>query len=313
MDLAPYDYQYESQIISLWNRTLCADSINEVNFRKQILFDENFQKDLCLIALDGARVIGFILGMKRQFPYLDRGLEPERGWISLLFVDPEYQRRGIGRTLVKEVENRLISLGAKRITIAVYSPNYFFPGVDIDAYPSGLDFFQALGYTMGNEAVSMERSLYDHRLSEEFAQRMKVANELGYSFRKFEYKDSMELLEFLGKNFGGGWKQNALTAMRSQVADNTIWVALDKEDRIVGFCMRKMDGNDHRFGPFGVLEELRSHGLGYLLFELMMDDMKKQRLYHLYFLWTSGAGMRFYQKHGVKVYRTYRLFDKKVV
>ena len=32
-------------------------------------------------------VVGFILATKRIFPYLERGLEPDRGWINVLFVD----------------------------------------------------------------------------------------------------------------------------------------------------------------------------------------------------------------------------------
>ena len=103
-----------------------------------------------------------------------------------------------------------------------------------------------------------------------------------------------------------------MTAIRNQFAEDTIWLALDSEDHIVGFCMRKIDGNDNRFGPFGVLESLRSHGLGYILFELMMNDMKERRLYYLFFLWTGGAGMRFYLRHGVNIYRTYQLFEKRV-
>lgn len=307
-----YDHRYEINIIDLWNRTLTADSINPSFFRKQILFDDNFQDDLCLLAIDDEKLVGFILGIKRVYPYLDRGLEPDRGWISVIFVDPEYQRKGIGSTLVDELENRLINKGVKRINVASYSPGYFFPGVDIKAYKDSITFFEKKNYVGLGEAVSMERSLFDHRLSDEFYNRKKIAESNGFKFTRFTYNRSFELLKFLQDNFGGGWKYNALTAIRNQFAEDTIWLALDSEDHIVGFCMRRMDGNDNRFGPFGVLESLRSHGLGYILFELMMNDMKERRLYYLFFLWTGGAGMKFYLRHGVNIYRTYQLFEKRV-
>ena len=311
MEIRKYDHRYESDIIDLWNRTLVSDSINPTIFRKQVLFDDNFQDDLCLIAIENELLVGFLLGIKRVYPYLDRGLEPDRAWISILIVDPKFQRKGIGTALVKEIEERFIDKGVKRINIASYSPGYFFPGVDVAAYKESLEFFRKVGYMDLGEAVSMERSLFNHVLTDEFFERKKRAEELGFRFMPFTYDRSFDLIEFLGTNFGGGWKYNALTAMRNKLAEDTIWIAIDSKNKIVGFCMRKMDGNDHRFGPFGVLDTLRSHGLGFILFELMMNDMKQRHLYHLYFLWTGGAGMRFYLRHGVHVYRTYRLFEKK--
>lgn len=307
-----YDHRYETSIIDLWNRTLVADSINASFLRKQILFDDNFQDDLCLLAIDNEKIIGFILGIKRVYPYLDRGLEPDRGWISVLFVDPDYQRKGIGSRLVDEIEKKFVDKGVKRINVASYSPGYFFPGIDVNAYKEAIEFFKHKNYSDLGEAVSMERSLFDHKLSDDFYNRKRIAEKEGFKFTRFSYDKSFELLIFLQKNFGGGWKYNALTAMRNQTAEDTIWLALNSDNQIVGFCMRKMDGNDNRFGPFGVLENLRSHGLGYILFELMMNDMKERRLYYLFFLWTGGAGMRFYLRHGVKVYRTYQLFEKRV-
>ena len=77
--------------------------------------------------------------------------------------------------------------------------------------------------------------------------------------------------------------------------------------------MRKIDGNEGRFGPFGVSEKLRSTGIGGALFEYMMKDMKSNGIPYLYFLWTGGPAKRFYERHGVNVYRAYKLFRKELV
>ncbi len=413
MKIINYSQEYENLIVKLWNECLIADTISceqlrkqvlfDENFnrklaliaiedkevvgfilatkrqvpyldrgleceqlRKQVLFDENFNRKLALIAIEDKEVVGFILATKRQVPYLDRGLEPERGWINLLFVREDFRKKNIGSEMVKEVEERLKGYGVKNITIAAYSPNYFFPGIDKEYYKESIDFFEKLNYTRTGEAVSMQRNLWDitiaayspnyffpgidkeyYKESIDFFEKLNYTrtgeavsmqrnlwdyniplkvkgrkNQLekqGYSFRKFDYKYSMDLLEFLGENFGGGWKRNALMAMQNNEAEKLIWISLDTNDKVVGFCMRKMDGNECRFGPnecrfgpFGVREDLRSSGIGGVLFNLMMDDMKQNKLYYLYFLWTHGAGMRFYQKHGVEVYRSYYLYSKKI-
>lgn len=313
MKLIAYDQSYEKKVINLWNKALYVDQIGERVFREQVLFDENFDETLCLLAVEEDELLGFALGIMRRVPYLDRGLEPHRAWISVMAVDPAYQRKQIGRLLVEEVERRCVEKGARELTLASYSPNYFFPGIDQEHYQEAISFFKSIGYEINGEAVSMCRELYTYHMSDEFKEKRKIAEEKGFRFEKFSYPYSLKLLTFLGNEFGGGWKRNALMAMQKHEASDMIWIVLDAEDDVVGFCMRSMDGCDHRFGPFGVKESLRSHGLGAILFELMMEDMKKEKVFSLYFLWTHGAGQRFYERHGVQVYRTFALGRKGLV
>lgn len=127
MKIINYSQEYENLIVKLWNECLIADTISCEQLRKQVLFDENFNRKLALIAIEDKEVVGFILATKRQVPYLDRGLEPERGWINLLFVREDYRKKNIGSQMIKEVEERLKEFGVKNITVAAYSPNYFFP------------------------------------------------------------------------------------------------------------------------------------------------------------------------------------------
>jgi len=65
--------------------------------------------DLLLVAECDGRIIGTVLG----------GWDGWRGNIYRLAVIPEYRRRGIGSALVREVENRLKSKGAQKISIMV--------------------------------------------------------------------------------------------------------------------------------------------------------------------------------------------------
>ena len=312
MKIINYSQEYEEAVVNLWNDCLIKDTISIDEFRKQVLFDDNFNNELALIALENEEILGFVLAIKRQVPYLDRGLEPEKAWINIIFVKKEFRENNIGKQLVEEIEKKLFSKGTKNIILASYSPNYFFPGIDVDSYPEAITFFEKLNYKNTGEAVSMQRSLWNYKIPDKIIEKKSNLEQFGYMFKKFNYKYSLDLLDFLGKNFGGGWKRNALTAMQNYEAEKLIWLALDKNDSIVGFCMRKMDGNDCRFGPFGVREDLRSTGIGGVLFNLMMDDMKKNKLYYLYFLWTHGAGMRFYQRHGVEIYRKYYLYSKNI-
>ncbi|MBB6697890.1 GNAT family N-acetyltransferase [Clostridium algidicarnis] len=312
MKIINYSQIYESEVVDLWNKTLIADPIIVNKFRKQALFDDNFDTNLCFIAVEDDCVIGFLLATKRKFPYLERGLEETRGWINVMFVDQDYQRQGIGESLVKYAEVKLKSMGTETVTLGAYSPNYFFPGVDKDAYSGSMKFFDKMGYEAGEESYSMCKDLHGYKLGEETLDKLSKAQEAGFYFVNFEYKYALELLEFLKSEFGGGWKRNALISMQNDTAENCILLVLNCEQKIVGFCMRMIDGNPMRFGPIGVKGEVRNFGIGGILFDIMQLEMEKRGIYHLYFISTDKPGRRFYERHGVKVFRTYVDYEKRI-
>ncbi len=309
MELLDFSQKYETELIELWNRCMIHDQISISKFRKQVLYDENFENSLCLLAVEDEQLVGFILGMKRKFPYLERGLEPDRGWINLMFVKKEYRRQGIARTMVQEIERRLKTLGVKRMTLAAYSPNYFFPGIDVEGYPEAIHFFEQMGYCGIEDSFSMNKDLHDYHMPEEILAKKKEAEERGFWFGSFREEDALEILELAKEEFGGGWKRNLLMAMRAGEAEDVVTV-VKYQGKIVGFAMRKIDGNPMRFGPIGVSREMRNAGVGGILFEVKQQEMCSKGIYHLFFVSTDIPGRRFYEHHGVHVFRTYRKYEK---
>lgn len=312
MEILNYSQRYESEVVDLWNKTLTADPITINKFRRQALFDDNFDRELCYIALERDNVIGFLLATKRKFPYLERGLEPARGWINVMFVDKAHQKQGIGEALISCAEEKLKSMGAETVTLGAYSPNYFFPGVDKENYSGAVKFFDKMGYQSGKESYSMCKDLHGSKISKETLDNLNKAQEIGFSFINFEYKYALELLEFLKNEFGGGWKRNALISMQNNTAEDCMLLALNPDREIAGFCMRMIDGNPMRFGPIGVKAEIRNLGIGGILFDMMQAEMEKRGIYHLFFISTDEPGRRFYERHGVKVFRTFVDYQKRI-
>ena len=312
MKIITYNQKYEQQVVDLWNRCCYFDSITVDKFRQQALFDDNFDESLCWVALEGEQTVGFILATKRKFPYLDRGLEPDRGWINVMFVAPEHQKKGIGQSLYNLAESALVGLGVKSITLGAYSPNYFFAGIDQDNYPQAVRFFAENGYVSGAKHYSMGRDLHGFQISEKTLQKKQQAEEEGYRFVPFDYYYSLELLSFLKEEFGGGWKRNALISMQKRMAEDHIILVLDPKGKICGFCMSAIDGNEMRFGPIGVAEKLRNAGLGGILLELKLYDMCKRGIYRMYFITTDDPGKRYYERHGLTVIRTFVEYKKEV-
>ena len=310
MEVVGYRQDFEAQVVEFWNKTLWTDPITIGKFRRQALFDDNFDPALCDLALEAGKVSGFVLATKRKFPYMERGLEPERGWINVLFVEESCQHRGVGTQLLLNAEKKLAEKGVKQITFGAYSPNYFFAGVDCENYPAAKKFFEKHGYKAGEDAYSMKKDLHGFRFTEEMQDKKSAAEKKGYTFINFDYRYSLELLDFARNEFGGGWKRNTLISMQNNLAEDCILLALNKAGRIAGFCMRMIDGNPLRFGPFGVAGSERNAGLGGILFDMMQAEMVKRGLYSLFFVTTDIPGRRFYERHGLSVFRTFTDYRK---
>lgn len=310
MKIVTYEQKYEKAVVDLWNRTLHADPLTVKKFRKQALFDENFDPSLCYVALEEEQPVGFCLGMRRKFPYMERGLEPDRGWIVVMFVAREYQRKGIGTALVNRAEEDMKRAGAKNITLSAYSPSYFFPGVDEENYPAAAAFFKGLGYVPGKKDYSMCKDLHGYQMSQESVKKMEAAEEKGYRFINFTYDYALELLEFNKNQFGGGWKRNALIAMQNGTAEDLILLVLSPKGSICGFCMRMIDGNPMRFGPIGIDKAMRNEGLGSILLDFAQLEMAKRGVYHMYFVSTDEPGRRYYERHGIHVFRSFTSYKK---
>jgi len=72
---------------------------------------KNMKKHQTVVAMDDTKVVG--TGGLSNF-----GSEEKPSYYGLaFFVDREYQRKGVGKQLVKDIENRAIQVGAEKITV----------------------------------------------------------------------------------------------------------------------------------------------------------------------------------------------------
>jgi len=94
--------------------------------------------DLFLVAEQEDRIVGSVIG----------GWDGRRGWIYHLAVDPKHQRKGIGVALVRELEKRLLTKGARRVNAQVYKGN-----------EQSNRFFKAIGYDVHSDLVMIGKQL----------------------------------------------------------------------------------------------------------------------------------------------------------
>lgn len=93
--------------------------------------------DLFLVAEIAGRVVGTVMA----------GYDGHRGWLYAVAVDPDLQRGGVGRALVREAEARLAARGCHKVNLQVRVGNEAVIG-----------FYESLGYAQ-EPRVSMGRRI----------------------------------------------------------------------------------------------------------------------------------------------------------
>jgi len=310
----------EKAIIELWNHCLHRDLINLEVFERKVLLDPNFDPQGCLVAEKNGEIIGFILALVRKFPMYDTGLEENKGWITAFFVHPENRGMEIGSTLLEKALSFLHSHGRKEVWFSSYTPNYFNPGIDVDAYPEGVRFLEEHGFEKVDLALAMKGCLWpDFKVPNEVRRIEEQLRSDGISVQFLQTKYLYSFLCFLLENFGWEWYRHPLEMLQRGCDKDQILIAVKDEKEIVGYC-QYFDGDGYdwekhgeHFGPFGVRENMRGKGIGTLLLFKCLETMRKKGIHHVFLLWTDERASKLYRKAGLKVARRYAIMKKSLI
>lgn len=129
----------EDAVVALWQACGLTRPWNDPG--KDIARKLTVQPELFLVGeLDGKLVATLMAGY-----------EGHRGWVNYLAVAPEHRRRGFGRMLMQEAEERLLALGCPKVNVQVRSSNQ-----------EALGFYESIGY-LQDEAVSLGKRLIADR------------------------------------------------------------------------------------------------------------------------------------------------------
>ncbi len=308
LTIRPYRGTDEAALLALWNATLTHDRITPATFGTRVLLDPNLSPEGLLLAEDGAGLAGFVLSLTRRVPLYGQGLEPELGWITAFGVAPGRRRQGIGTALFDAALDRLAGLGRRRVLISPYTPNYFIPGVDVDAYGEALAFLQTRGWQTTSTPISMRAELTGFRTPPDVAELAEVLAAEGIAVRPVTSADLPELMPFIQGHFGWDWlrfAQEYLAILFGPGADDIVFLVATQQGRIVGYCQQRRE----RFGPFGVLPALRRKGIGRVLLFHCLELALAHGFHCAWFLWTGQDAARLYRLAGFQQVRRFAVME----
>lgn len=136
MEIVAYSSEHHDGVVALWREAFHYDEPrNEPD--AVIGVKLAVQPELFFVAVEGGQVIGTALS----------GFDGHRGWVHRVAVVPQYRLKGIGRALMKHVEEALTALGCAKLNLQVRTDNH-----------EVVSFYKALGYVT-EERISMGKPL----------------------------------------------------------------------------------------------------------------------------------------------------------
>lgn len=133
--IRPFRETDNENVIKLWEKVFPDASLHN-NPARDIRTKREVQPELFLVALKEDQIVGTAMA----------GFDGHRGWVYYLGVDPEYQRRGIGTSLMKRVESRLIGLGCPKLNLQIRANN-----LEVQSFYESMGYYAEDRLSMGKK------------------------------------------------------------------------------------------------------------------------------------------------------------------
>jgi len=138
MLLRAYSASDQTAVIRLWEKCGLLRPWNDPV--KDIARKLEVQPELFLVGLLGEELVATAMA----------GYDGHRGWVNYLAVSPQHQRKGLGRALMRELEERLLAAGCPKLNLQVRND-----------HAAVLDFYRRLGYAEDPVVSLGKRLIHD--------------------------------------------------------------------------------------------------------------------------------------------------------
>jgi beta-N-acetylhexosaminidase len=304
-DLRPYRQQADdAAVYALWQAALGRQwPIAASDFHQLLTGSPLYQAGDYFVACQDDRIVGFVAVQ------IDRS-QPAMASIPALFVDPQFQRRGIGTALHAAALAHLRVSGAGQVQLGAGGYSYFWPGVPANL-PAARPFFQARGWEFIEPCYDLAQRMQDYHAPEDPA--IDVVIELATP------ADATELLEFERREFPhwlgafqstvdvGDFHELLIVrdpTSRAIIGSLILYSPLAHSSRVDGFWKAILGDPLGEIGCVGVAEALHGQGIGSALMAHASAILKHRGVASVHIGWVYRVN--FYRRLG---YAPWQEFD----
>jgi ribosomal protein S18 acetylase RimI-like enzyme len=305
VDLRPYREQEDAvAVYALWETVLGQQwPIDAAVFQQLLTGSPLYVAGDHIVAWQDDRLVGFVATQ------LDRS-DPASGGIPALYVDPRYQRRGIGTALHEAALTRLHEAGASSLQIGG-GHSRFWPGVP-DNLPAAKPFFEARGWTFSELCYDLAQRMRDYQSPDDLTD--DIALELALP------EDARALLEFERREFQGwvGAFQQVVDAgdfddlllardshTRAIVGSLILYSHRSHASRVDGFWTRLLGDPLGEIGCVGVAKAVNGRGIGTAMVARASEILKARGVVAVHIGWVFRVN--FYGRLGYAKWQAFHM------
>ncbi|HEY9186895.1 MAG TPA: GNAT family N-acetyltransferase [Ignavibacteria bacterium] len=298
-------------IVDLWNEELPIDSINKNLFIAKVILDEHFEPENVLVAKDGNKIVGFIVGATvKEVIYPDVDPQNIRSWITSFAISKEYRKKGLGKKMLNTLLDKFKKDGKKECYIATYPYGYFVPGLDVKLYKDTISFLEYFGFKEVYRPLSMDANITLLDLGNEFKAKVEKLKSEGIEIISYQQKYILSYIDFM-RSMTSDWyrvaRHNLMDMTRNLFHQDQITIAVQNE-KVIGYC--QFEGS--HFGPFGVADSHQGKGIGTILLGRTLEKMRMYGFHDAWVLWTDDLAAKVYSKFGFKETRRFVVLKKEL-
>jgi GNAT superfamily N-acetyltransferase len=231
-------------------------------------------------------------------------LYPDTAWITLLYVNPAYRKKGYGRLLYQQAQEVMSKKNVHTILIGQDFYN-LFSGIPSPG-SENIDFFFREGFILNDcEHYDLEADITDNRKISAFDP---GSFEQEFRTETLAAEDDMKMLEFLRneETLPDRWAFEMQEYLDQKKDRNCLMVMKRRTDgSICGFCMLQVNEEGRGgLGPIGIAKAVRGRHVGdYLLYQSLCQ-LKKIGGQRICIDWTILKD--FYGQFGFRPVRIFR-------
>lgn len=285
INVVPYRPEFASDLLAVWHAAFGERyPIMPMLWDAITVGDHSFRESDAQVAMRDGRAVGFALAkrFREDYPGCDRF--KALGYLSLMAVHPDHQRRGIGSELLRIVEERFRADGAVKVVLGG-SFHHVFPGIPLTlgeppASEPAVAFIESRGYVLGKEVWDVRRDLTAPPALPALSPMPG-----GVVLRPTLPDEAPMMLDFLNREFAGRWPRDVAHHL-SQGGPAAHVFGLFVEGEPQGFALLHPPGTPgtlrwagfrpgiSALGPIGVGSRLRGKGLGLALLVRALEQLR---------------------------------------
>ncbi|MEG0767001.1 MAG: GNAT family N-acetyltransferase [Clostridia bacterium] len=317
-----------NRVMEIWNESVAAHevvyySLTESYFEKKFLRDPHYDPKYSFVATENGRVIGFISGIAKKVFLPKETHENTPGFLTCLFVDAAYRRRGTGTALLNTLMQAFRENGKQSITCGNGNPinlDWTIPGTErhdhnntpgVDEECQGHPFLLKNGFEDKYREVAMYLNLKDYVEAPEVREKQEKLKAEGIATGRYDvalHYDFDGMCDRVGSEY---WRK-VLQDETHATSPRPI-LAATYQDRIVGFT-GPVDKQESGRGWFtGICTDplFERKGIATVLFNLLMQEfIAEGATFSTLFTGDDNHAQRVYLRAGLRVVRRFVIMSR---